>query len=397
MSHVFRLAVVNSHPIQYYAPLYAYLNRDPALEITALYCSDFSLRGGLDPGFKQAVTWDVDLLSGYSSIFLGDAAKWRTPGGFWSLVCPQIWRQLRTGTYDAVLLYGYNYAATILALLAAKTRGLPVFMRSETHLGLKRTRWRRWARDAALSIAYRYVDGFLAIGTMNRAYYRSLGVSEEKIFDVPYAVDNDRFIDASAIASEQLAAIRKQYGLPADRPVVLFASKFMHRKHPDDVIRAMANLRDNGLTATLFMVGTGEMEPGLRKLATSLEMDNIVFGGFVNQAELPKIYASSDVFVLPSENEPWALIVNEVMCAGMPVVVSDEVGCVPDLVKDGINGYHIKAGSVDSLTEALEKLLTDETLRKRMGTASLSIIRDWSYERCRQGITAAIKRCVANR
>jgi len=394
LTHVFRLAVVNSHPIQYFAPLYAYLNRDPALEVTALYCSDFSLRGAIDPGFKQAVTWDVDLLTGYRSVFLGEEAKQRTPGGFWSLICPQVWSEIRSGHYDAVLLHGYSYAVNVLALLAAKTKGLPVLMRSETHLSLQRKGWKRWIRDAVLSVAYRFLDGFLAIGTANRAYYRALRVPDDKIFDVPYTVDNDRFIAAAALAPGQRAEVRKKYGLPVDGPVVLYASKFMRRKHPDDVIRAMARLCDEGHAATLFMVGTGEMEHELRELTTSLAVGNVVFGGFINQAELPKVYAAADIFVLPSENEPWGLIVNEVMCAGILMVVSDEVGCVPDLVKDGVNGYHIKAGDIGSLAMALEKLLADQTLRQRMGAASLSIIGGWSYEQCRQGITAALRQCV---
>lgn len=391
MTRSFRLAVVNSHPIQYFAPLYAHLNRDPAFELTALYCSDFSLRDGLDPGFKRALTWDVDLLSGYRSVFLGTKAKQRTPRGFWSLVCPEIWCEIRSGRYDAVLLHGYNYAAFVLALLAAKTKGLTVFMRSETHLGLQRARWKRRLRDTALTLAYRFVDGFFAIGTANRAYYLALGVPEEKIFDVPYTVDNDRFIAAAQLTPEDRAQTRGKYGLPLDVPVVLYASKFMRRKHPDDLIRAMALLRERNVSATLFLVGTGEMEQELALLVGTLGLDNVVFGGFVNQSELPRVYATADIFVLPSENEPWGLIVNEVMCAGVPVVASEEVGCVPDLVKDGVNGYHMRARDVASLVGALERLLGDAATRKRMGAASLAIIRDWSYERCHQGILAALR------
>jgi glycosyltransferase involved in cell wall biosynthesis len=92
------------------------------------------------------------------------------------------------------------------------------------------------------------------------------------------------------------------------------------------------------------------------------------------------------------------LIVNEAMCAGLPVVVSDEVGCVPDLVKDAVNCYHMKAGDVRSLAAALEKLLVNQNQRQNMGTASLSIIiRGWGYEQCRQGITAALRQCLQMR
>ncbi len=387
----FRVAVVNSHPIQYFAPLYAYLSGDPQMEVTALYCSDFSLRGEVDPGFGQKVTWDVDLLSGYTSVFLGEGARRRRPGGFLSLVCPEVWSEIRNGGYDAVWLHGYAYAAYVLAFLAAKSRGLPVFVRSETHLGLTRSGWRRRLRDFVLALAGRFVDGCLAIGSANADYYRSLGIPEHKIFMVPYTVDNARFAEAAREAFPEREALLRQYGLPIDRPVVLYASKFMRRKHPDDVVAAVGELHRLGVQVSLLMVGTGEMDAELRQRVSQLGLNGYVaFTGFVNQAELPKVYAASDVFVLPSEDEPWGLIVNEVLCAGLPVVVSEEVGCVQDLVKDGVNGFHMRAGDVTSLVQALEKLLTSDSLRREMGSAGKTLIQQWSYEECRVGMRRAL-------
>src|SRR3954451_4951111 len=94
-----RIAVLNSHPIQYFAPLYAYLNTAPDLDVTALYLSDISIRGGKDAGFGCEVKWDVDLLAGYRSAFLGNVQS-RDPAGFWSLIAPQVWRELHSGRYD---------------------------------------------------------------------------------------------------------------------------------------------------------------------------------------------------------------------------------------------------------------------------------------------------------
>ena len=118
-----RLAIVTSHPIQYAAPLYAYLSRDPALALTVLYCSDQSLRGELDPGFGQPVAWDIDLLAGYDSIFLGRRALTRRLGGFWSLVCPELGWELRRARYDAVWIHGQQFAADVLAFTLAKLQG----------------------------------------------------------------------------------------------------------------------------------------------------------------------------------------------------------------------------------------------------------------------------------
>ena len=387
---LYRIAVVNSHPIQYFAPLYAYLNRNKELKVTVLYCSEFGLRGDIDPGFKKAFKWDVDLFSGYNAVFLGKRASRRVLRGYWSLIVPEIWSEIRSGCYDAVWLHGYGYAANLIAFLAAKSKGLPVFMRGETHLGLSRSGWKKRIHYFLFSRVFRFVDALLAIGTANRQYYRTLGVPDRKIFDVPYTVDNDRFIAAASLNPDERDAVRTRFGLPLDKLVVLYASKFMRRKHPDDLIRAAALLRDRGYDFSVFMVGSGEMDTELRTLVQNLGLTNVVFSGFINQAELPRVYAASDVFVWPSENEPWGLIVNEVMCAGIPVIVSDEVGCVPDLVKDGINGYHMKAGSPQSLSDALEQVLVDPERRADMGRQSLAVVRNWSYEQCRIGLLEAL-------
>ena len=391
MEHTTRVAVVNSHPIQYFAPLYAYITRHSRMEVTCLYCSDFSLRGAVDPGFKTSVTWDVELLSGYPSKFLGPRARSRTPRGFFSLICPELWREIRNGGYDAVWLHGYAYFGDLLALAAAKSKGLPVFMRSETHLGLTRSPLKRWLRDSALRALYRHVDGFMAIGTANWRYYESLGVDRSRIFHVPYSVDNARFEAAAQIGRAQRSETRQRLGLPVGAPVVLYASKFMRRKHPDDVVRAVASLQEDGHDVNLLMVGTGEMESELRALVQQLAVKGVVFTGFVNQRDLPAIYAACDVFVLPSTDEPWGLVVNEVMCAGVPVVVSSEVGCALDLVIDGSNGRQFEAGNVAALSDVLRSIIADPERANSFGSAGLELIRSWGYAQCAEGLAAAVR------
>lgn len=391
MSHSrpYRLAVLTSHPIQYFAPLYAYLSEDPQIEVTALYCSNFSLRGEVDRGFGQAVAWNIDLLKGYKSLFLKGAES-ATLNGFFSLICPDLWPTIRQGDYDAIIIRGYAFAAYLVAFFTAKLSGVPVFMHGETHLGLARPGWKRWLRDSLLRVAFRYVDGFLAIGSANRAYYRSLGVPDHRIFMVPYTVDNDRFIKAAQAARANRAETLTSCGLPVDQPVILYASKFMPRKHPEDVIEAVAKLQAKGMPLSLLMIGSGELETTLKQQVQTLGVNHVCFTGFVNQAELPKFYAAADVFVLPSENEPWGLIVNEVMCAGLPVVVAEGVGCVADLLTDGVNGALHRPGDVDSLAKALERVLSDGQRMMAMGEASLQRIQQWSYRECLEGVRQAL-------
>ena len=386
-----QIAVLNSHPIQYFAPLYAYLNTASELEVTALYMSDVSIRGGNDAEFGQDVKWDVDLIAGYRSVFLGKAVRTREPRGFWSLIVPQVWKELRSGRYDLLWLHGHNYAANLIALLAAKTAGLPVMMRGETHLGLTRGTIKSWLRRPLMGALYRSCDRLLAIGSANAAFYRAMGVPDRKIFLVPYSVDNDRFIESAKLTDEQRAKIRQRYNVPVKRPAVLYAAKFTRRKRPGDLLEAVRRLKQETDRAfTVVMVGSGELERELLTFCTQHALDNVVFIGFVNQTELPAIYGASDVFVLPSEHEPWGLAVNEAMCAGLPVVVSREVGCVPDLVKDGANGYTPATGDVDGFARVLQRLIEDGDLRRRQGHASLARIQQWGYRQCLEGIRSAL-------
>jgi glycosyltransferase involved in cell wall biosynthesis len=385
-----RIAVLNSHPIQYFAPLYAYLNAAPDLDVTALYLSDLSLRGGRDAEFGREVKWDVDLLSGYGSRYLGEASK-REPGGFWSLIAPQVWGEVRSGRYDVVWLHGHNYAANLIGLMAAKTAGLPVMMRGETHLGLPRYGIKSALRRPLMGSLYRYCDRLLAIGSENAAFYQAMGVPSHKIFLVPYSVDNDRFIKSAKLTDDQKVEVRKRYNVPVDRPLVLYAAKFTRRKRPADLLAAARRLKAiSDRPYSLVLAGSGELEPQLRAFCAEHALDNVVFAGFINQSELPRLYGASDVFVLPSEQEPWGLAVNEAMCAGLPIVVSREVGCVTDLVQDGVNGYTPTAGDIEALATALHRLLEDENLRRRQGQASLMRIQQWGYSQCLSGIRAAL-------
>ena len=387
----FRLAVLNSHPIQYFAPLYRYLSKDPALDITVLYLSDASLRGGQDPGFGQSVTWDVDLLDGYSSRFLGKAAKTRTPAGFFSLTAPEIWSEIRNGGYDAVLVHGHQYAANFLAIAAAKLSGTRVWVKGETHLGLERAGGRRLLRRPVMAAFHGLVDRAMAIGSANAEYYRAMGVPEQKIYVAPYSVDNARFIADSSLSAADRRIWRAHFDIPGDGPAILYAAKFTRRKRPDDLLQAALRIRGSGAPPfTVVMCGSGEMDAELRAFCLSNGLDNVVFTGFVNQANLPKLYGACDVFVLPSGNEPWGLAVNEAMCASLPIVVSREVGCVPDLVTEGVNGFTPDAGDIDALTSALRQLVENAELREAQGKASRERISSWSYRECLEAFHGAL-------
>jgi glycosyltransferase involved in cell wall biosynthesis len=245
-------------------------------------------------------------------------------------------------------------------------------------------------RRPLLGLLYSLCDRLLAIGSANAQFYKAMGVPEHKIVLVPYSVDNDRFIASTMPDVDRRRETRERLGIPADLPTILYAAKFTSRKRPMDLLKAVDLIAGRAPAFSVVMAGTGELENELRQFCVERRLGNVLFTGFLNQTELPRLYAAADIFVLPSQDEPWGLAVNEAMCAGLPVVVSQGVGCVPDLVRDGTNGFTPNAGDVEALARALAALIENAALRHDMGAASLSRIKQWGYRECLQGIRAAL-------
>jgi glycosyltransferase involved in cell wall biosynthesis len=387
-----KLAILNTHPIQYFAPLYRRLAKEPDLDLTVYFCSRQGAEEYLDPGFGERVKWDRPLLDGYNYHFLKNVRRHDRVRGFWSLINPGIVLELRKHKYDALIVNGHRHATYLLAMFAAKAVGTAVMMRCETHLGLQASGFKRLVRKPLMSFLYNQVcDLCLPIGTLNRDFYSFHGVSEARLFPVPYAVDNEYFIAAAEKYSKQLT-LKQELGLPLDKPLILFASKLMARKRPMDLLRAFHRLQASGTDAALGFVGSGEEEQALRGYARENQLRDVHFCGFQNQSELPKFYSAADVFVFPSENEPWGLVLNEVMCASLPVITSREIGAAPDLVHEGKNGFMFEAGNVDELTSYLKRIVVDPKMRKRLGEESRRIIEMWDYESCLRGIASALAR-----
>ena len=199
---------------------------------------------------------------------------------------------------------------------------------------------------------------------------------------MPYAVDNDSIQKRSVEARAGRDKLMQELNLVAGRPVILFASKLQRRKHCDDLLEAYKSVVSDctGPAPYLVIVGDGEERAALEEKAAQSGLEGIRFCGFRNQSELPRFFDISTVFVLPARHEPWGLIVNEVMNAGRAVIVSDDVGCQPDLITDGVEGYVYPVGDVGALIEALKRTLDSPEAAAEMGLRALERINTWSFE-----------------
>jgi glycosyltransferase involved in cell wall biosynthesis len=387
IGHRFRLAVLASHPIQYQAPLYRALAKSPEIDLMVLFCSNWGLKTYRDEGFGQELKWDIPLLDGYRSEFLPNVSPSPNLTGFWGLINPAVVRRLREGKFDAIWIHGWSRFTDWLVMLTAFALGIPVLLRGETNLLPMLPRWKRILKRAVLTRLFKKVSGFLAIGRYNTEFYKAYGVPKEKIFHVPYAVDNVFFISKAKELLPKKIELKEKFGIPADLPVILFSGKLTAVKRPMDLLQAYAQVLKDVKCALIF-VGNGPLRSELEAYARQLRLENVYFMGFQNQTELPTFYTMADVFVLPSGFEPWGLVVNEAMCFGLPVIVSDQVGAGGDLVREGINGHVFPAGDITILTNRLKQVVSNRGTRRRMGEESSGIIKKWS---CEEGVDQILK------
>lgn len=398
MDRPFRLAYLVSHPIQYQAPFLRRIAAHPKIDLTVFFMSDMSVRGYHDPGFGIQVKWDVPLTEGYRHQFL-PAVGGNDRISFWRPFVYGLRRHLADGEFDCLLLCGYAHQANLRAIKAARKLGIKVMMFGESHLkSHRRSKVKLWLKGLFLRRLFRWVDAFLAIGTLNREYYLHYGVPEHRIFWMPYSVDNEFFRSRAVEASQTREKLRQELGLEPDRPVILFASKFQARKRAGDLLEAYIRLSPDGFQEPhpyLLFIGDGEERASLEHRVRQRKWSSTRFLGFRNQTEMPRYYDLCDVFVLPSEYEPWGLVVNEVMNAGKAVIVTDHVGCGPDLVRDGENGYVIPVGDVDALADRLRRLMVNLGLVHRMGEESLHRISTWTYDTGVHALLQAMERCAS--
>jgi glycosyltransferase involved in cell wall biosynthesis len=388
-----RLAYFVSHPIQYQAPLLRRIAADPSIDLTVFFASDISVRAFFDPGFNRQITWDIDLLSDYRHEFLpaiGDRSRLSLFRPFNYGVVPR----LISGRFDAVWCHSYLRLPHLTALIAGRLLGMKVFLRDEaSFVSSNPTGMRRFIKAFFHKIMKLVLNGVLTIGTKNREYYASIGFREDRLFRMPYAVDNEWFATRIASAAQQRETFRAELGLEPGRPIALFASKLQPRKRAQDLIRAFGKIADDPKARRpyLLIAGDGELRDELQALAADAPADSIHFLGFRTQSELPPLYDICDVFVLPSNTEPWGLVTNEAMTAGRAIIATTEVGSAQDLVQDGENGFIIEPGDIDSLASHLLSLFTDQDLCDRMGQKSLEIIENWDFNADIEGLREALR------
>jgi glycosyltransferase involved in cell wall biosynthesis len=353
----FRVLVLASHVVPYASPLFRLLEKDPRLDILIAYCSLQGNEPGLDPEFGVKVQWDLPLLDGYRWVHIPNRSLKPRLGSFFGLWNPGLWRLVRTGNFDAVVIYtGYMYASFWLTVLAAKSVGTPVLISidSTTLQSREKKRWKEWLKPFIVRRVYSSIDVIMAASNASKKLAMQLGVREERIQIIRCGMDKEAWQEQNK--NFDRSAIRAEWGIPQDAPIVLYCAKLQPWKRPLDLLEAFAKAKQSD--AYLVFAGEGpqrnELESQVRALGVA---DQVRVLGFVNLSQLPGLYYTADLFVLPSDYDPCPLAVAEAMFSGLPVILSDAVLGRLEMIDAGKSGYVYPCGDIDSLARILRQVL----------------------------------------
>ncbi|MCY1505394.1 D-inositol-3-phosphate glycosyltransferase [compost metagenome] len=374
-----KLAIVTTHPIQYYAPVFELLAQHCELKVYYTW-GQTAMGEKYDPDFRKTITWDIPLLKGYNHTFVNNHAK--NPGShhFFGIDNPKLIEEIELFDPAVILLYGWAYKSH-LQVIRYFHKKIPVWLRGDSNLLDVKAGLKRRLRALALRWVFSYLDKALYVGTANKAYFKEYGLKENQLIFMPHAIDNKRF---DHVNSKESQVLRVELGLNDHDLLLTFAGKLENKKSPLLLLEAFMAL--NLPNTHLLFVGNGHLENLLKEKADFSPF--VHFLDFQNQRNMPVIYHMSDLFCLPSKGpgETWGLAVNEAMAAQKAILVSNKVGCAADLIRNGVNGYVFEAENKHDLMEKLSLLLEDHESLKEMGKESARIIKDWSFEKQTQAI-----------
>ena len=387
-----RVAFVTTHPIQYHTGWFKAMATGGAVDLEVLYCHNSTPAEQAGAGFGVPFSWDVPLLDGYRHRFLSNVASHPATARFGGLDTPELNKVINRERYDAVVVNGWHYKSAWQAIRASWRAGVPVLVRSDSHLHTARHSIKRLLKSAPYRWFIRRLDGCLAVGRWSSDYFLHYGARPERVFVVPHAVDPSFEHDSTTLAPRR-CEFRKRWGFTPGQTVFLFAGKFIDKKRPRDFVSAIrAASRRNPAIAGL-MVGDGPLRQECEQLALGLP---ITFAGFLNQSEIVPAYVAADALVLPSDGEEtWGMVINEAMSCARPCLVSDRVGCGPDLVLEGDTGLIFPLGDVNALTAQMTECATRPEYMAAMGERARLKMAEYSTSVAAEKLTAAVSEVVA--
>lgn len=367
-----RIAWIAVEPQPYHLALFEYLRRQPEFDLHCFFCR---------------VPAEAAVPEAYPRLAEPESAGLGRKGAAW----PRILRAIATQPWNAVVVAGYGRAAMLAAMTICLARRIPFLIHSDTHLLRPRGRLKRAAKRALLFPLLRQCAAALGLGRLQCEYWRAVGIPPDRTFIVGLVAHLDRFRRGPASQADRIAT-RRTHGLPETGLLGIYVGRLVPEKGIDLLLAGLARTPEQ-LRPHLLVVGNGPLRPSLERFA-SQERLPAHFLGAVNHDGVAPLYAAADFFVLPSRDEPWGIVVAEAMAAGLPVVLSDQVGAAYDLLQEGVNGIMVRGQSADCWSDALARCIALRDDLCAMGARSREVISSWTAQNSAAQFAAAVAAAI---
>ncbi len=382
-----RIAIITTHPIQYYAPLFKLLSERGNLQVKVFYTWGEDARDKVfDPGFGKQRAWDIPLLDGYDFEFVPNVSSNPGSSHFKGIINPDLIKRINQFGANALLIFGWAFKSHLKVLRHFKGK-IPILFRGDSILLDEPEGFsiKKMLRRIFLTWVYRNIDIALYVGTNNRAYFEAHGVKNERLVYAPHAIDNDRFYDVNGSYAKQAKEWRYKLNIPDGKASLLFAGKLEQKKNPLFIIKAAQHFPQ----IHFIIIGNGVLENEIKQKVKNVS--NITLLPFQNQSMMPVAYRLADVFVLPSSGpgETWGLAINEAMACGKVVVASNKCGGAMDLIVEGRNGFVIDP-TIESFENTLKRIINLPAILEEGSAFSYHQIQSFTFTKIAERIESAV-------
>lgn len=299
---------------------------------------------------------------------------------------------LRRQNVRAVVVLGYNDPGRLRIVRWCSRNGVPCLLFGDSNIHGDFVRGAKaWFKRLLLPRVLARCCAVLPCGRLGREYFEKYGADPRRMFYFPYEPDYDLIQN---LPGERLEQVRTRYGLAPQRRRIVFSGRLVRDKRPDLALDAFAAVAERRPEWDLVILGDGVMRAELEARVPAALKGRVLIAGFLaDPADVSAVYRLSDVLILPSDYEPWALVVNEAAAADMAIVSSSVVGAAYELVRDGVNGAVFPPGDLAAATEALLKV-TDPGRIETLKAGSKAVLADWRAAGDPVGgLRAALRHC----
>jgi len=380
------ISIFASHPTQYHAPIFRELSKNKDLIINVYYFYKNGSVKSYDDNFQKSFKWDGSLLKYYKYEFIVEQKSNNKISNILHFLS-KIKQYIKNS--DAVLVFGWNNFYYLSIILYTYISSKILILLAENNLLKKQNFLIKKIKRIIIYFFLKFFDYFLSIGTNNKNYYLYHGVKNKKIYQIFYTVDTNFFKNFNS--NFAFSKKKKNFFIKKKNFIFIWVGKFIERKNPIEVIKAIQFLNNNNFH--LFMIGSGPLLNSCYQYIKDHSINNIHLVGFKNQNQLKKFYSISNCLVLSSKYETWGLVLNEAMSSGLPCIATKSSGAVHDLIRHGSNGYIYNSGSVEQLAINMLKISNNSNY-KRLKKNALNTIREFSLQKTAFKIFSALNKII---